>query len=656
MIGSKQVQAIIGAAWIILFAWGCSAPPSSSAVTAAPTPVAIPGGKWIIGYYPSWAAARGVFVKDIPATKLTHINYAFSNVSFGGECRLGDGQADTGRLYLAAESVSGRDEPDSLPFHGNFSQLLELKQAHPDLKILISIGGWTWSSNFSAAAKDGPSRQRFASSCIDLYLKQFEGVFDGLDIDWEYPVSGGLVPGKPEDKKNFTLLLGELRRQLDELGTTNSRHYLLTIAAPPGSGTMRNMELAAIAPIVDWINLMGYDLHGTWESSTGFNAPLYESSTDPAGAGNTVDGAVQGYLAAGVPAGKLTLGVPFYGHGWQGVADVEHGLYQAAGGAAPGTWEAGSFEYKDIRQKYLPTYERYWEPGAYVPWLYDTQSQIFISYDDAQSLEAKAGYARDQGLAGVMIWELTQGDEELLDAIHKGLAAGGPARPTPAPKVTVPRPFEKEIHSMSGVTIDGQLQEWPEQPDFVLNDQSQAAYSLAPKSWGGPQDLSAEAWVGWAPEGLYFAFKVIDDVHVQPTADADLWHGDHVELQLDTLLDKDYTNPGMNDDDYQIGLSLGDLKKVPPIAYAWFNGPEAPGPVQAIRMAYTLTEDGYILETFIPADSLAGLALVEGSAFGMNISPSDADNAGQGQKVMLSTSTIRTYADPRTFGKITLVK
>jgi hypothetical protein len=155
---------------------------------------------------------------------------------------------------------------------------------------------------------------------------------------------------------------------------------------------------------------------------------------------------------------------------------------------------------------------------------------------------------------------------------------------------------------------------------------------------------------------LYFAFKVLDDVHVQTKADSDLWHGDHMELQFDTLLEKDYTNPGMNDDDYQIGLSLGDFDKVPTVAYAWFNGPEAPGAVDSIQMAYTVTEDGYVLEAFIPKDALAGITLQEGATFGMNISPSDTDLAGQGQKVMLSTSSIRTYADPKTFGKITLVK
>jgi hypothetical protein len=244
----------------------------------------------------------------------------------------------------------------------------------------------------------------------------------------------------------------------------------------------------------------------------------------------------------------------------------------------------------------------------------------------------------------------------LIDALFQGLEAGGPPRPSPVPTVLAPRPFEKTIHSISGITLDGQLSDWPSTYDFLLNNKSQIAYTLSPESWTGPQDLSAEAWAGWNPDGLFFAFKVFDDIHVQTSAVSDLWHGDYLELQFDTLLDKDYTNPGMNNDDYQIGLSLGDFAEVPPVAFAWFNGPDAPGPVSKIKMAYTQTSDGYILEVFIPKNALAGITLEEGATFGMNISPSDTDNEGQGQKVMLSTSAMRTYADPKTFGKITLEK
>lgn len=647
-----KIKALVFTLILALCLNGCTQQ-NITATTAVP---AQPAGKMIIGYYPSWATARGVPLKAAPTQKLTHINYAFSNVSPAGECVLGDPAADVDKVYAANESISGKADKSNAAFHGNFNQLLELKKQSPQLKVLMSVGGWNWSGNFSNAAKDEASRQHFASSCVDLYLKQYAGVFDGIDIDWEYPVSGGLTNDAPADKTNFTLLLNELRLQMDALGETNGQHYLLTIAAPVGPGSIRNLDLPGIAAAVDWINLMTYDFHGTWDSTTNFNAPLYHPGNDPADAALNADATVQTYLAEGVPAGKLVMGVPFYGRGWTGVADVEHGLYQSAAGAAPGTYEAGSFEYNDIRKRYLPTWPYYWSQEANVPWLYDPASQTFISFDDARSLEAKAGYVKDQGLAGVMIWEISQGDQSLVDGITAGFENGGPVKPTSMPRVMVPRPFEANLHPVNGINLDGQLTDWPEAPDFVLDQQSQVVFNAAPTSWSGPEDLSAKAWAGWAPEGLYFAFQVTDDRHVQSAADDTLWHGDHMEIQLDTQLDKDYDNPGMNDDDFQIGLSLGDLAKVPAIGYAWFNGANPPGEIQGLKMAYTTTDTGYVLEAFIPAESLSGITLAEGSVLGMNISPSDTDTVGGSQETMLSTSSIRTYADPKTFGKITLMK
>ncbi|MCC7117652.1 MAG: hypothetical protein IT310_03925 [Anaerolineales bacterium] len=632
---------------LVLTSAGCNS-------TVTQTPVAVPEGKYVIGYYPAWGAAQGNPVANIPASKLTHINYAFSNVSPQGECVLGDPAADVETVYEAGQSVSGKADSKSAKFHGNFNQLLELKQRYPHLKVLISIGGWTWSENFSTAALTAESRQRFAASCIDLYLKQYAGVFDGLDVDWEYPVSGGLTPGRPEDKENFPLFLSEIRKQLDELGAVDNRHYLLTIAAPIGPGNIGNMQLGQTAQIVDWINMMGYDFHGTWDMTTNFNAPLFRSSKDPGDASLNVDAAVQRYLEEGVPAEKLVLGVPFYGPGWAGVPNVDGGLYQTGSEAAPGTSESGSYIYKDIKENYLTDATYHWDAEAFVPWVYDPATGLFISYDDPQSLKAKAGYARDAGLAGVMIWDITQGDETLFDALYAGLAAGGPPRPTAMPTVMAPRPFAAAIHSVSGITVDGKLDDWTSEPTFTLDADSQIVYNANPKSWKDAQDLSMLAWSGWTSEGLYFAFKVTDDMHAQTKADTDLWHGDHVELQFDTQLDEDYNNPGMNGDDYQIGISLGDFANVPPVIYAWFNGPDAPGEVASAKMAFTQAEGGYVLEVFLPKAALAELKLEAGATFGMNVSVSDTD-AGD-QETMLSTSPIRTYANPMTFGKITLEK
>ena len=403
----------------------------------------LPEGKKVVGYYPSWAANRGIYLKDTSYTKLSHINYAFSNVSISGECILGDFVADVGTAYLAENSVSGKADKEKLPFHGNFNQILELKKVHPELKVFISVDGWTWSENFSNAAKDETSRMRFSTSCIDLYFKQYEGVFDGIDIDWEYPISGGLTDGSPEDKENYTLLLKLIRSQLNELEKQNRKTYLLTIAVPASPSAINNFDLAGIISVVDWVNLMAYDLHGTWEPITNFNAPLFKSADDPASDSLNVDYAVQNLLKLGVPPDKLVLGVPFYGKGWAGVPDINNGLFQTSKGAAPGTHEPGSFDFSDIKNHYLATWPSFWSDEAYVPWLYDSTKQIFISYDDERSLEAKAGYANDQGLAGVMIWDISQGGESLFEGIYRGFERGGPDRPTPQPVTFLSRPFEQ---------------------------------------------------------------------------------------------------------------------------------------------------------------------------------------------------------------------
>jgi GH18 family chitinase len=639
---------------MVLVVAGCT-----SAQTPTPVPLDLATDHIVVGYFAQWVADRGYFVSDIPATRITHINYAFANVSTGGECILGDPVADIGRSYAAEDSVSGEaDSSDPGVLHGNFSQLKDLKAMYPHLKILISIGGWTWSENFSDAALTDASREKFVGSCIDLYLEQYEGVFDGIDVDWEYPVGGGMVAGRPEDKRNFTLLMAEFREQLDDLGAAKGRHYLLTIAAPGGSGLDQKYERSEYIQYLDWVNLMTYDLHGTWESTTNFNAPLYQPSDDQGSASLNVDAVVQDYLDAGIPADKLVLGMPFYGHGWKGVGNVDHGLYQSSTGAAGGKYDPGSFTYNELKDGYISIYDRYWNIEAQVPWLYSPASAIFISYDDPESIAAKAGYASDQGLAGVMIWELSQGDDEMIAAVQDGFQAGGLGHivPTRDPNaVVIPRPFEADIYAVGDIEVDGALTDWPAEPTFVLDDESQITYTYSPDSWEGPEDLSGEIWVGWTEDGLYFAVEVIDDAHLQRSTGANLWHGDYVELQFDTQLDKDYDRLTMNSDDYQIGVSVGDFDTVLPESYAWFNGADTEGSI-GVQQAQTQTTGGYILEIFIPIDLLGGFTLVDGTAFGMNVSLSDADSIVLGQETMLSTSSTRTYDNPTTFGKITLVK
>ncbi|MCC6895991.1 MAG: glycoside hydrolase family 18 protein [Anaerolineae bacterium] len=371
--------------------------------------------KRVVAYFISWGIyAREYWVTDIPADLVTHINYAFANISKEGECLLGDEWADVQIPY------EGETEGDGLL--GNFNQLNLLKEKYPHIQTLISIGGWTWSKNFSDVALTEESRQKFAASCV-AFMKQYG--FDGLDIDWEYPTGGG-DPGnitRPEDPENFILLLTELRKQLDAQGEADGgKHYLLTIAAGAGKSAIEGIDWVAVADQLDWINLMAYDYAGGWSPTTDFNAPLFASATSPT-PDVSIDASLKAYLDAGVTADKMVLGVPFYGKGWKEVEAADNGLFQPYGGIPGGTYGEGVYEYHDLAKTWLPLMERYWDDAAKVPWLYNPKTGMMISYDDPESLALKAQYVNDNNLGGVMIWELSQDsdDNALLTALNDTL-------------------------------------------------------------------------------------------------------------------------------------------------------------------------------------------------------------------------------------------
>lgn len=346
----------------------------------------------IIGYYAAWSSYQGFTPNQIDATKLTHIQYAFANITPDLKVTLGYPDVDS----------------------ANIKQLQALKLNNPSLKTLISIGGWTWSGRFSDAALTEASRTAFADSAVS-FMKQYG--FDGIDLDWEYPVSGGLSTNvrRPEDKQNFTLLLQKLREKLDAQGALDQKHYLLAIAGGASTGYIGNVEMAKIHSYLDYASIMTYDLHGTWDAYTDFHAPLY-SNTDPSPQYKwSADQAVNAWLAASFPKEKLVMGIPFYGYLYSSVTDQNQGLYQRFAGA-------NSVSYAQIKKQYLdqPGYHRYFHPQSLVPWLFN--GSVFISYEDPQSIQAKTAYLKQKALAGAMIWELSQDDNHtLLDAINQGL-------------------------------------------------------------------------------------------------------------------------------------------------------------------------------------------------------------------------------------------
>ncbi|MBR5486169.1 MAG: glycoside hydrolase family 18 protein, partial [Oscillospiraceae bacterium] len=330
----------------------------------------IEDGKYVVGYFASW----GKDADKLDGDKLTHINYAFADIG------------DDMRVKMAQPNADVK----------NFEDLRELKRKHPHLKTLISIGGWGFSGNFSDAAATEKNRRIFAQSCVDFIV---EHGFDGVDLDWEFPVSGGLSTNKnrAEDRKNFTLLLECIREKLDEQSKSDGKKYLLTIAGGVGYGYLAKIEPKRVAEIVDYIFVMGYDMHGTWDAYSDLNAPLYTPSDESPQYKLSVEESINAYIESGVDAEKLVLGMPFYGYGYM----TGDGLYSKFSSAK-------SMSYRILKNGYIDndSFEYNWHDDAEVPYL--ISDEMFISFDDEHSILEKSEYAADRGLAGVGMWELSQ--------------------------------------------------------------------------------------------------------------------------------------------------------------------------------------------------------------------------------------------------------
>ncbi|MDQ3082191.1 MAG: glycoside hydrolase family 18 protein [Gemmatimonadota bacterium] len=363
----------------------------------------------VVGYLASWGVrSKGTRIGALPAKELTHIFYAFAKIKNDGRVALGDPCVDVGICASRGPADSG----------GNFAELRRLKQQNPHLKIVISIGGWTGSGKFSDAALTDSSRRLFTQSAIEVFIRQTSGLFDGIDLDWEFPVSGGLETNvkRAADRENFTLLLAELRRQLDAEGAKDKRYYELAIAASANPGALRNLEIGRVAALLDFINVMTYDYHAG-STQTNFNAPLYAAAGDPT-PGFNVDVSMRAFLDAGVPAVKLLVGIPFYARAYGGVPEFNDGLFQP-GNSRPTGWRPGDGDWRVLSATRLkdPHYVRRWESAARVPWLHDSTSGTWVTYDDAQSVAEKVRYVRERGFGGVMIWELGGDDGSLIQAI-----------------------------------------------------------------------------------------------------------------------------------------------------------------------------------------------------------------------------------------------
>lgn len=348
-----------------------------------------PSAPMIVGYvFPQNAALQP---GEIDALSMTRINYAFANIEDG---RMITGFAEDAR---------------------NFAHLTGLKRENPSLTVLVSVGGWLWSTHFSDVSLTPQSRTLFIQSIVD-FLTRYD--LDGLDIDWEYPgMVGSGHPFRAEDKQNFTLLLKELRQRFSRETKRSHRRLYLTIAAGASNEYLDHTEMAKVQRYVDTVNLMAYDYYEpSSDAITGHHAPLFTNAADPKKI--SAEASVLAFERAGVPAAKVLLGLPFYGHMWGQVADDNHGLFQA-GKPVP----KGYAPYSLITETMLNHgFTRYWDPVSSVPYLYSQEKQIFVSYEDPESLAAKCDYVLKHGLGGVMFWDYS-GDPSgtLLRAINESL-------------------------------------------------------------------------------------------------------------------------------------------------------------------------------------------------------------------------------------------
>lgn len=477
----KRRVTLAGALLLPLAAVGVGAA-STPAVAASPGhPSAANGRKLEIGFFEQWSIyARGYSLAAADQAgqirELTDVDYAFGGVlPAGGKgtspdpatnpvtCQSVDPWADYQTPYLNSVDGPGT-QTGAEGLAGNFQQLKELKAKYPDLRVLMSLGGYTGSKYFSDAAATPQSRQEFVASCIDLFIKgnltgwpltgpdAGAGIFDGFDLDWEYPGNNNGAAGNDysaADTENYTLLMQEFRSQLNALGRRTGEHYTLAAEMPAGTQNAQDIQVGALASYADYEVVMDYDFQGPWTPTgpTNFESNLYTSPNAPTANGEpviSVAKTVEYYERRGVAADQLIVGMPYYGHGWTGVpAGDQAGLYETATGpaASPDLTEqgtpfagldggdpSGTTDYYEIAQQ--PGYEWHFDPATGATWLYNPTTQTFWSMENRHEVFDKALFIDEHGLAGASMWAL-EGDpgNTLTSALAAGLALrAGPHR------------------------------------------------------------------------------------------------------------------------------------------------------------------------------------------------------------------------------------
>ncbi|OAA58860.1 chitinase [Cordyceps fumosorosea ARSEF 2679] len=364
------------------------------------------GGYKNVVYFTNWGIyGRNYHVADLPAENITHLLYSFMNFDETGTVFSGDTYADLEKHYYN----DSWNEPGNNVF-GCVKQINLLKKEHRHIKVLLSIGGWTWSKNFAVVASSDTTRKAFAKSVV-TFLKDWG--LDGIDIDWEYPET-------EEDGQNMILLLQAIRDELDSYASRHAEgyHFLLSIAAPAGLNTIGLLKLPELGKVLDLVNLMAYDYAGSWSNTTGYNANVFPNANNTSATPFNTNDAVQAYKEGGVPAEKLVLGVPIYGRAFE----QTEGIAKPFNGVGSGSWEAGVYDYKSLPSEGAIVKCDYIVMGCYC---YNPKTKTLVSFDTPEMVEAKAAWLKQQGLGGIMVWEASGDKNNSESLIERGSTALG---------------------------------------------------------------------------------------------------------------------------------------------------------------------------------------------------------------------------------------
>ncbi|MDX3773560.1 glycosyl hydrolase family 18 protein [Chromatiaceae bacterium AAb-1] len=404
-------------------------------------------GKKVAAYFVEWGIyGRAFNAADIPAQNLTHIYYGFIPV-----CGPNEGLRQANPEGYAALNSQCSGKPDysvvvhdkfaaleksypgdvwDQPIRGIFAELYRLKQTHPHIKILPSVGGWTLSDPLYDVGTNAAARAVFIDSIID-FIRTYD-FFDGIDIDWEFPGGGGANPdlGSAQDGAGFATLMQELRAALDALETETGRSYELAAAMSGGVEKLSVVDWEDAHPYMDYINLMTYDYYGAWNGVLGHQTGLYPSPNSPI-VGFSAHEAVQYLLNRGVPPGKIALGAAMYGRGWQNVSGVSgNNPFTGTGGSGiTGGWETGIMDYKKIEADYMGGPEANgvngftvgWDDTAKASYVWNPATNTLISIDTKRSVREKGAYILQYQLGGIFAWEIDADNGHILNAMHEGL-------------------------------------------------------------------------------------------------------------------------------------------------------------------------------------------------------------------------------------------